>query len=285
MLYLLHGEDTYRSREKLSKLVGVLAEKAEDGAVFKIDALNFNAHDFEVMFRTDSLFFKKHIIVCERVMESDEGSSFFLKRAGDIAASSHVCVVWEENLPEDILRAIHKVAEKTQKFNPLSPAKLKEWFKKESPNLPERVRDSILKKCGGNAWCLKKESEKMELGGDEPDSGGKTDQSPFVVSDLVLARERLKAWVAFQKWILGGRDAAEMFWKVWWQMKVLMIVRRSPENNGLHPYVARKAAAAGRSFNDDELRDFLWRMVKMYHEERLGKSNLSLEFEKFLLEL
>ena len=55
------------------------------------------------------------------------------------------------------------------------------------------------------------------------------------------------------------------------------------KETGLHSFVAGKAIKAAQKFSEDELINYSYEMLKIYHQERRGESELPIEFEKFIL--
>ena len=55
------------------------------------------------------------------------------------------------------------------------------------------------------------------------------------------------------------------------------------KETGLHAFVAGKAIKAAQKFSERELINYSYEMLKIYHEERRGESELPIEFEKLLI--
>ena len=55
------------------------------------------------------------------------------------------------------------------------------------------------------------------------------------------------------------------------------------KETGLHAFVASKAIKSAQKFSEDELINYSYEMLKIYHEERRGISELEIEFEKLLI--
>ena len=70
MFYLLHGQDTYRSKEKLNELVSHFKTKVSGLGFFRIEGENFSEAEFKELLRGKTLFEKKYVVVCEKVLEN-----------------------------------------------------------------------------------------------------------------------------------------------------------------------------------------------------------------------
>jgi len=62
MFYFLHGQDTYRSREKLDELVSHFKTKVSGLGFFKIEGENFNEAEFKELLKGKTLFEKKYVV-------------------------------------------------------------------------------------------------------------------------------------------------------------------------------------------------------------------------------
>ena len=128
MFYLLYGQDTYRSREKLNELLKYFKTKISDLGVYKINGDSFNEAEFEEIIRAKNLFEKKYLIICERVTENKLASVFVEDSLEKCAKSENIFLFLEEEVEEKRLEKFKKYAAKIQEFKLLTGVKLKEWF-------------------------------------------------------------------------------------------------------------------------------------------------------------
>ena len=91
--------------------------------------------------------------------------------------------------------------------------------------------------------------------------------------------------------IKAGHSGGGSFFKILWQIKNLLLVKKLMnakvadvgKESGLKPFVAGKAIKAVKNFTEGELINYSYEMLKIYHEERRGESELPIEFEKMLI--
>jgi DNA polymerase III delta subunit len=109
----------------------------------------------------------------------------------------------------------------------------------------------------------------------------------FSLTDAIASRNKKDAWILYHKALSAGVVAEEIFWKVVWQMKTLLLALRtnSADEAGMKPYPYTKAKSALKNFKPNELETISTNLVKGYHEIRRGKGEMETFIEKLLLKL
>ena len=289
MFYLLHGQDTYRSREKLNELVSHFKTKVSDLGFFRIEGENFSEAEFKELLRGKTLFEKKYVVVCDEVLENKEALNFILGSLDDLAKTDNMFLFLEEEVDEKVLEEFKKQAYKIQEYKPLDGVKLKAWF--AAQKIPLNIASEIIKKCGSDLWRASKEIEKYALGGLTAKQETVAEYNPFAVCDAFAEKNKAKAWTIYQQALRQGIPDEEVFFKILWQIKNLLLVKKLinagvanvAKETGLHDFVAGKAIKAAQKFSEDELVNYSYEMLKIYHEKRRGESELAIEFEKLLI--
>jgi len=289
MFYILHGQDTYRSREKFNELVSHFKTKVSDLGFFRIEGENFSEAEFKELLRGKTLFEKKYVVVCEKVLENKEALNFILGSLDDLAKTDNMFLFWEEEVDEKVLEEFKKQAYKIQEYKSLDGVKLKAWF--AAKKIPLNIASEIIKKCGSDLWRASKEIEKYELGGLTAKQETVAEYNPFAICDAFAEKNKAKAWTIYQQALRQGIPDEEVFFKILWQIKNLLLVKKLmnagvaniSKETGLHFFVVGKAIKAAKNFSEDELINYSYEMLKIYHEERRGESELPIEFEKLLI--
>jgi len=138
---------------------------------------------------------------------------------------------------------------------------------------------------------LKERAEKIqEFGRLAPKT--KEEYNPFPLCDAFARKDKSGAWALFGRALFRGVAAEEIFWKILWQVKNLLLVKKLSDagvkniqkESGLHPFVAKKTMSASRNFSDKELREYSSKLVKLYHDAREGRADFSIGLEKILIE-
>ena len=252
MIYFLHGKDTERSRQKLNELLLFFRFKDENVSVFKFDEYDFEKEKLDELSRSGTLFGGKVVIVFNRIFDDKNISKIILENIGQYAESKNIFIFYEEEVDDKIFDVLKKNSAKAQKFNP--PA-------------------------GG-------ETKAGKFGAKE--YGG---YNPFLICDAVGEKNKKKAWLVFQEALLAGVPAEEVFWKVWWQAKNLLLVKTLAEGGtkniekeaGLHPFVVKKNLGFAKNFSFKELGDFSWKLVDLYHNARRGLADFEIGLEKIIV--
>ena len=289
MFYLLHGQDTYRSREKLNELISHFKTKVSDFGFFRIEGESFNEAEFEELLKGKTLFEKKYVVVCEGVLENKQMADFVLGNMDELAKTENMFLFLEEEIGDNVLEEFKKQAYKVQEFKPLDGVKLKAWFSVKK--IPANIASEIIKKCGPDLWRASKEIEKYQLGGETSKLDEMPAYNPFAICDAFAEKNKAKAWTIYQQALRQGIPAEEVFFKVLWQIKNLLLAKKLmsagvsniAKETGLHAFVAGKAIKAAQKFSEEELINYSYEVLKIYHEERRGESELPIEFEKMLI--
>ena len=239
MLYLLFGKDTYRSRQKLNELLDFFRSKTKDFGIFRISGESFNAEEFESFLKSKNLFNERSIIVCVDIVENKSASNFILNNLERCADSENIFLFLEKEVGNDILALFKKSAEKIQKFDLLSGAKLKKWIQEEAGKrkikLSLDTQDKITEKYSSDLWRVSSEIDISALGGEIKRAETKEQYNPFQICDAFAYKDRKTAWILFQKALFNGITAEEVFWKIWWQIKTLILVKNQPHGLNLQP--------------------------------------------------
>lgn len=138
---------------------------------------------------------------------------------------------------------------------------------------------------------FKKNAEKIQEFKKTPVAAEK--YNPFPICDAFAAKDKKRLWTLFQRALLGGVPPEDIFWKIWWQMKNLLLVKSLSDAgdknlakaSGLHPFVAKKTFSALRNFTGEELAACSSRLVELCRDSRNGGEDMSTGLEKFFLSL
>jgi DNA polymerase III delta subunit len=291
MIYLFWGEDTFRSRQKLRELTDDFIKSREPPAFFHFDAGSFDKTSFEELLKGKNLFSRYCLVICERILSAESGkeTAIYLKDKIDpCSRSENIFLFWEENLAPPILEIFKSNGVKAQEFKFLLPKQIRVWLRQEAGKRNIKVSPSaeeeILTK-GKDLWLLSNELEKYALSSVKSQVilDKQASFNVFHIVDAISEKDRSRAWLLFQKALFLGFDPEEVFWKIVWQIKNLMLVKKNCLN--LHPYVFKKINAASRFFTEEELSRCSLELINLYHNSRRGLVDMETGVEKFLIKL
>lgn len=123
MLYVLHGTDTGRGRDKLHELVEQLRAKRSDAALIHLSEETCAVDALDELIYGQGLFSPKSIIVLDRVCAAEELKEAICARLADIGASENIFIIFEEKLDKKTLTKLKRHAAKIQEFEGEAPAK------------------------------------------------------------------------------------------------------------------------------------------------------------------
>jgi hypothetical protein len=109
--------------------------------------------------------------------------------------------------------------------------------------------------------------------------------NPFSLADALGARDRQRLWLLFQEALADGLEPDEIFWKLFWQAKnmLLVAVSRPGEETGLKPFVAGKARRAAQNYTSVELQALFGQLVDLYHSHYPNSDEFNFSLEKLIL--
>lgn len=109
----------------------------------------------------------------------------------------------------------------------------------------------------------------------------------FSLADALLRRDKKSLWVLLIQARSGGFSNEEVLGALLWQVKVLRLAEkaRSAEEAGQKPFVYSKAKRALTKFTGGEPGILSRQLLTIYHEGHLGKRDIEVALERWVLEL
>lgn len=252
MLYLAYGENTKKSLEKLNEMLLKLREKSgNEFSFFEVTEDGFNESYFKQLAFSNHLFGNKNLVVLKRVIENEKISDYFIKQLPNLAASSNIFIFWEKKIDEEKLIVFKEKADKI-------------WFFENESRQIDSFTDALQKK---------------------------NNKLIFEFTDAFSKKLKQQSWFTLQKAVLAGIDEEEIFWKLVWQVKNLVILKNlentsaktANKNIGIHPYVIEKTLKVLPLFSKKDLENIAKNLIDVYRQNRYEKNELSFGIEKLIL--
>ena len=117
MLYLLYGDDTAKSRDKVNALIKALLSKKQDAMLLRINGENFSPAEMINHISSQGLFESKSIIVLDMLFEDATDKAIVLDHLEGLGTSDNVFILLEAKLDKKTVTKIEKHAEKVQEFS------------------------------------------------------------------------------------------------------------------------------------------------------------------------
>jgi len=109
----------------------------------------------------------------------------------------------------------------------------------------------------------------------------------FALTDALGARKKREAWILYRKALAAGLSAEEVFFKLFWQVKSMLIAlkTKSVEETDMKAFPYAKAKRFLKNFKPGELEKLSEGLVIGYYQARRGEGEVETLVEKILLGL
>ncbi|MEX2010460.1 MAG: hypothetical protein WD874_01495 [Parcubacteria group bacterium] len=108
----------------------------------------------------------------------------------------------------------------------------------------------------------------------------------FHFTDAIGERNKKRAWIIYQELLFAGMKGEELFYKVMWLIKTMLLAGKVGEKeSGLNPFVYKKAKSFLRNWKEGEVESLSESLVVEYHEARRGNKEIETLVEKAILRL
>lgn len=261
MLILLHGPDTFRSRQYLKEMVAEFKTKRDlQGLnVVFFDAKKNEGGEMMEALLSPPFLSERRMVVIENLsaVKSDEICDLLLELAKKKKIpESTVAIFWEEELSAKggsqpvsgkDKKKIHPlfaflVKQKYSKqFNNLTSGQIKEWaeceLKKSGVKIEKRALENLIASAGADLWQLNSELGKLAAfaGSKEDKTITSGDISLFVSEDIddnvfhfidaLLGRRSKEAIKLLQDQWESGEEQAKIFGAIIWQFRSLLTIK------------------------------------------------------------
>lgn len=134
----------------------------------------------------------------------------------------------------------------------------------------------------GEAVSVPKQEEESLIG-----PKARAEFNIFALTDAIGARKKRDAWVLYQKAIASGMVPEEIFWKLVWQVKTMLIAlkTKSVAETDMKPFPYQKAKSFLMNFKPGEIEGLSRGLVEGYHKARRGEGDVETLVEKTFLRL
>lgn len=288
MLYLLHGEDNFRSRQKLNKIKKDFAKQDPSKinlACFDIEEVEFK--NIKQAIKAQPFLAKARLIIIKNLISKGhkniQEKFYDLISNKEIPKSNNVVLFESDKVKKNskLYKLLSKVG-KVEEFNPLYGYQLDKWIENEMKNRGGKIDKKAISKLavfvGSNLNQLDCEIDKLiayKGSGEilEEDINlqvrAKLDDNIFNFVDALGHKNKSMALRLLHEQIEQGRNEIYLLTMIAYQLRNLIIIK-SLHGQGLreqeisreakmHPYVVKKTLAQVRNFE-------LSKLKIMYHD-------------------
>ena len=297
MIYLLHGPDTYSSRQKLREIIRAFQEKAGGGVGFtRVDAAE-EPEAVSRVGRTPSLFAPRELLVIENASAAPAAEIAHIERQlPSWAENRNITVVfWEGDAAagkSPLVAKIQKRAVKSQAFPLLAPAAVSRWLEREAGRrglkLPPGERRLLAAAHGADLWALSGELEKIRHGWSL--AGAEKAATPvWDFTDAFLPHRR-RAFLPLARLLDAGFDAVYLLAALGGALRTVALVWRGIRSGKLksmsarlHPFVVRKNLEVARRTDGRALSGRFGELIAADVELKTGRLPPPLPLVKLVL--
>lgn len=113
----------------------------------------------------------------------------------------------------------------------------------------------------------------------------KTEFNIFTLTEALGERDREKLWVLYQRAERAGIKSGEVFWKLVWQVKNMIVAStaKDPQSTNLKPFVFSKALKASRNFSLSELKNLANNLANLLASTYPESEEFNAGLEKIVL--
>lgn len=109
----------------------------------------------------------------------------------------------------------------------------------------------------------------------------------FSLAEALARRDKKTLWLRLNEAQAAGFSAEEIIGILWWQLKTMRLasLTKAADEAGLKPFVYDKAKRAAALFKNGELTRLSVDLLSLYHEGHIGRRNIDLALERWILKL
>jgi len=311
MIYFLYGQDTYRSREEMRKIVEENKKACLAGRQANSDWLDFARIDAkegeaEILEKihqsvnTISMFNSKKLVIVENVFSLDEEIQERIqkllesKNAGKDQDTT--IIFWNEEAKKGskLFKYLTEKA-KTKEFGPLNKANLKNWVKEHidayEAAINNQALEMLIENVGSDLWKMANEidklanySKKIKIEDVELLIRPEIDLNIFEMVDAIGYKNKSKAIKLFNQHLEQGDNELYLLSMFAYQIRNLIKVKSGGKLE-MSPFVAQKTKQQAKSFNMEELKKIYRGLMTIDFDSKIGKADAKTALELFMINL
>jgi len=317
MVYFLYGQDTYRSKEELRKMIEKNKEGFAQGGQAWVDFVRIDASDKQIdVFQelrqttnTVSMFSSKKMMIIENIFDLNENEQKkileLLKKSKIENDKNTTIIFWADDIDakNEFYKYLKSKAEHRE-FKLLDSAQLKRWIKdyaeERGGSIDNSAAEKLIEWVGNDLWRMSNELNKLimykmrdvrrpalTIADVELFIKPELDLKIFDLVDAIGYKNKIKAFKLFTQHINEGDDEYYLLSMIVYQIRNLIKIKttKAIELLGMHPFVARKSEQQANNFTYEELKKIYRQLMTIDFESKLGKTNVQTALELVISEL
>lgn len=292
MIIFLYGQDTYRSKEELKKIIKAKKNQLD---FFRIDCKDDDVFQ-KIRESIDivSMFNQGKLIILENIFqaESQEEIMDFLKERD---LKNVEIVIWDEE--PDKKSKLFKFLEskaKVKEFHLLQGQQLKNWIKEytiqQGGKIDIQAIDKLTDYAGNNLWRLSNELNKLiaykipntkyriQVQDIELLVKPEIDLNIFKTIDALAYKDKEKFFKLVTNHLEKGESEGYLMDRFVYQVRNL-IKAKSGGRLDMHPFVVQKSREQARKFSFEQLKKIYSQLLTIDFNIKTGRSDFMTELE------
>jgi len=109
----------------------------------------------------------------------------------------------------------------------------------------------------------------------------------FALADALSRKDKKSLWLLLSEARLAGIAPEEIVGTLWWQLKTLRLatITKTADEAGMKDFPYNKAKRSLGKFKDGELEQLSHSLIRLQHDSRLGKCDLGISLEQWVLKM
>ena len=297
MIYLLHGEETILSREKLRGIIKTYVDKYQYLNFFDFDFSKDSGvkknkfEDLKNASINNSLFVVKKLIVIRNLFEEKvilEKFLNFIETANVISDNDFIVVFFEDKIIKESDLVIIKKIAKIQEFKKISNQDIGLFIKKEVELLGATIDQKVINKlleANKSIYWIKNElkklaafDKKIDLENLEVLTVLEKDSSIFEMTDSLATGNKKQAFIVFEGLLKRGESEMGIFAIIIFMVRSLLIVKDTKVGDsscgGLNPYVFNKLKRVVERFSLASLKTMYRELFEIELAVKTGRGQI-----------
>ncbi len=320
MIIFIYGTDSWRAHHKVIELKNKFKQKIDSSgsSIVMINGEDFDIASFRQNILSQSLFSKGRMILIRDLLIKNPKKKLQEEIIEVLKKSdNHTILWWEYITSPDIFKKVKtsllfkylKQQKFVQEYNILKAIQLEKWVQSRVNELEGKIGNvavkTLLAQVGDNLWQLDNEIQKLVLycGGREvtvkdiiemveTKVGGDGWEFLYYLSQ----NNKAKALEILEEQLLLGTEALEIFGRIVWQFRILLLVKDTLEEKTftsneianklqLHPYVVQKTLPVIKNFSLSRLKEIYSQLSEIDYKIKTGALDPVVMLNMFIIDL
>lgn len=319
MIFLLHGQDSFRRQTKIQELKEKFMTAVDPlGQSFSfIDGSKSSLTELNDQLSGGSLFTKKRMLIIENIFLNKQENIFselLSICSKNIKAEDNALVFSEGEIKPTALKAEAKKLYNwllkqpyVQEFKPLNNSQLLNFAQKETARKKGKINPAslslLISKTGNDLWRLNNEINKLiaAANGGIIDKDlisqlvkGDIEENIFALTDALVSKNNGLALRLLEEQLMAGLSEEYILNMLQRQIKLMLEVKKLQSNNisqekaiatalKIHPFVAKKSLQQSKNFSQTELEGYWQALLELDFNNKRGQADIKSELYALII--